>query len=141
MAAHVTLPGRHRRTGERATRPHVHRSGLAVLAVCAVLYGLYAEVVVRHGDGPFTGGQAVLAVVSMVGFGLLWFAFLLFRRALPRELRAAAFGLLVGISVGFLYSLSGNSVLTVAVVSLVVAAGSALAAFYVYYTHETPARV
>ncbi|MFF8291510.1 hypothetical protein ACF068_20080 [Streptomyces sp. NPDC016309] len=136
MASHVTLPGRHRRTGERAARPRLHRSTLAVLAVCAVLYGLYAEVIVRHGDGAFTGGQAVLAVVSMVVFGVLWFAYLSIRHALPRELRAAAFGLLVGLSVGFLYSLSGNSVLTVAVVSLLTAAGAGLAAFYAFYTHE-----
>lgn len=136
MASHVTLPGRHRRTGERAARPHVHRSSLMVLAVCAVLYGLYAEVVVRHGDGPFTGGQAVLAVVSMLGFGALWYGYLSLRRALPRETRAAAFGLLFGVSVGFLYGLSGNSVLTVAVVSLIVAVSAGLMAFYVFYTHE-----
>ncbi|MFC8914199.1 hypothetical protein ACGF5F_18255 [Streptomyces sp. NPDC047821] len=136
MAVHTSLPGRHRRPGERATRPHVHRSSLIVLAVCAVLYGLYAEVVVRHGDGPFTGGQAVLAVVSMVVFGALWYAYLLVRRALPREARAAAFGLLFGGSIGFLYGLSGNSVLTVAVVSLILAVSSGLAAFYVFYTHE-----
>ncbi|MEV3989810.1 hypothetical protein AB0J57_12990 [Streptomyces sp. NPDC049837] len=136
MAAHVTLPGRHRRTGERETRPHVHRSTLMVLAVCAVLYGLYAEVIVRHGDGPFTGGQAVLAVVSMVGFGVLWYGYLRVRRALPRETRAAAFGILFGISIGFLYGLSGNSVLTVAVVSLILAVSAGLMAFYVFYTHE-----
>ncbi|MER7107071.1 hypothetical protein [Streptomyces sp. NPDC000229] len=136
MAAHATLPRRHRRTRERATRPHAHRSTLLVLAVCAVLYGLYAEVIVRRGDGPFTGGQAVLAVVSMVGFGVLWYGYLRVRRALPREARAVAFGLLFGLSVGFLYGLSGNSVLTVAVVSLIVAAAAGLMAFYVFYTHE-----
>jgi hypothetical protein len=135
MASHVTLPGRHRRTRERPARP-VHRSTLAVLAVCAVLYGLYAEVVIRRGNGPFTGGQVVLAVVSAVVFGVLWYAYLRVRRALPREARAAAFGLLFGLSVGFLYSLSGNSVLTVAVVSLVLAVSAGLAAFYVFYTHE-----
>ncbi|GAA2475186.1 hypothetical protein [Streptomyces gobitricini] len=135
MASHVTLPGRHRRTRERTARP-VSRLSLIVLAVCAVLYGLYAEVVVRHGDGPLTAGQVVLAVVSAVVFGALWYAYLRFRRALPREARAAAFGLLFGLSVGFLYSLSGNSVLTVAVVSLVLAVSAGLAAFYVFYTHE-----
>ncbi|MGI5481726.1 hypothetical protein [Streptomyces lavendofoliae] len=136
MASHVTLPGRHRRTGERRASRPVHRATLTVLAVCAVLYGLYAEVVVRRGDGPFTGGQVVLAVVSAVVFGALWYAYLRVRHALPREVRAAGFGLLCGLSVGFLYSLSGNSVLTVAVVSLVVAVSAALAAFYVFYTHE-----
>ncbi|GAA2450585.1 hypothetical protein [Streptomyces lavendulocolor] len=135
MASHVTLPGRHRRTGERTARP-VHRSSMAVLAVCAVLYGLYAEVIVRRGEGPFTGGQVVLAVVSAVVFGALWYGYLSVRRALPREARAAAFGLLFGLSVGFLYSLSGNSVLTVAVVSLILAVSAGAAAFYVFYTHD-----
>ncbi|MFF8831931.1 hypothetical protein [Streptomyces sp. NPDC015131] len=140
MASHITLPGRHRRPKERTTRERtargVSRPTAGALAVCAVLYGLWAEVVVRHGDGAFTGGQVVLAVVSAVVFFALWYGLVRFRYALPREARAAAFGLLFGVTVGFLYSLSGNSVLTVAVASLFCALGAGLGAFYLFYTHE-----
>ncbi|MFJ8586399.1 hypothetical protein ACIRD2_17350 [Streptomyces sp. NPDC093595] len=139
MSAHATLPGRHRRSVEGApggTRTRGRgRAGWIVPLVLAVLYGFYAQNIER-GGATITAGQAVLGVVSGVVFGVLCFLLWRYRGRLPREPRAVAFGSLAGLAVGWLYSLSGNSVLTVAVVSLIVGAGVACAAFYVFYTHE-----
>lgn len=55
---------------------------------------------------------------------------------LPRELRAAAYGVLTGGSIGFLYSLSGASVLSASVLGLILGAGGLLASYYYFYTRE-----
>lgn len=135
MAAHVTLPGRHRRTRDRASG-RTRGRGWIVPAVLGVIYGFYAQFVERDGEGPVTGGQALLGVVSAVVFGGLCYLVGRTRQALPRELRATAFGSVAGLGIGFLYSLTGASVLTSTVMGLIVGAGVGLGAFYVFYTHE-----
>ncbi|MET9799688.1 hypothetical protein [Streptomyces sp. NPDC006368] len=137
MSAHATLPGRHRRTARRApgrTRGR-SRTAWALPAVLAVLFGFYAQNIERDG-ATITAGQALLGVVSGVVFGALCYALGRVQHALPRELRAAAYGALAGVAIGWLYSLSGTSVLTATAVSLAVGAGVGAVAFYVFYTHE-----
>ncbi|MFE1346264.1 hypothetical protein ACFW57_16965, partial [Streptomyces sp. NPDC058757] len=58
---------------------------------------------------------------------------------LPRELRAVAWGALAGGATGFLYSLSGASVLSASMIGLLMGIGVGAGAFYLFYTHEDAA--
>lgn len=139
MAAHSIPSGR--RTGaslppgEGAHRP----SRLAVLlpVLVGVGYGAYAAFIARSG-GPATFGQLWLALASGVGMILAVMVMLRFKGALPRELRAAAWGVLAGGAIGFLHSLTDQSVLRSVAVGLAVFVGTALVTHYVFYTHERP---
>ncbi|MFJ8753860.1 hypothetical protein ACIREO_31720 [Streptomyces sp. NPDC102441] len=139
MATHATMPTR-RRTQARAPAParqeHRHTVlGWAVPLVLGVILGFWAFFINRDG-GATTGGQIWLGVVSGVAFAALCFALARVRWALPRELRAAAFGVLTGGAVGFLSSLNGKSVLMSGFIGLVVGAGMFFTMFYAYYTRE-----
>ncbi|MEE1751345.1 hypothetical protein [Streptomyces sp. SP18CS02] len=134
MAAQVTVPARH---GRPSDRPHGHgRTALVWSAALGIFYGFYAQFLQRSGEGPVTGGQVVLGVVSAVVFGALCYGLARVRGSLPREVRAGAFGALAGISVGFLHSLTGASILTAVVLGLILAGAVSLGMFYAFYTHE-----
>ncbi|CAM5498545.1 hypothetical protein AB0H45_06480 [Streptomyces atroolivaceus] len=135
MATHATMPAR-RRTQARAPARHGHTAlAWAMPLVLGVILGFWAFFIERDG-GATTGGQIWLGVVSGAAFAVLCHALVRVRWALPRELRAAAFGALTGGAVGFLYSLNGNSVLASSAIGLGVAAGMFCVMFYLYYTRE-----
>lgn len=137
MATHATTPTR-RRTQARVPERQEHRHtalAWAVPLVLGVIVGLWAFFIRRDG-GATTGGQIWLGVVSGVVFAALCYALVRIRWALPRELRAAAFGVLTGGVVGFLSSLHGRSVLMSGFIGLVVGAGMFFTMFYAYYTRE-----
>ncbi|GAA2958800.1 MULTISPECIES: hypothetical protein [Streptomycetaceae] len=135
MATHPTMPvRRHSRTRTPARRGH-GATAWALPLTLGVILGFWAFFIRRDG-GATTAGQIWLGVVSGVAFAVLCFLLGRTQRALPRELRAAAYGALAGIAIGFLYSLNDNSVLSSAVLGLVVGAGVFLSAFYLFYTHE-----
>ncbi|MFE7775436.1 hypothetical protein ACFU5O_16350 [Streptomyces sp. NPDC057445] len=124
MAAHAAVPARH------------HGSlGWALPLAIGVIYGFYTSFMAREASEP-VGGQLVIGFVSGAVLAGLCFALGRFQEALPRELRAAAYAALMGISVGYLYSLSGRSILTVIALALVLAVSTFLVTFYVFYTHE-----
>ncbi|MER7000378.1 hypothetical protein [Streptomyces sp. NPDC000410] len=125
MAAHAAVPARRR---------HISL-GVAVPLVIGVVYGFYTSFMAREA-GASVGAQLVIGFVSGVVLAGLCFALGRVQRALPRELRAAAYAVLMGCSVGYLYSLSGRSILTVTVLALVLAAVTFCVTFYVFYTHE-----
>ncbi|MER5738249.1 hypothetical protein ABT117_21560 [Streptomyces sp. NPDC002262] len=128
MAAHAAVPAR------RA--PETHGAVLPVLI--GVLYGLYAATVSRHG-GALTWGQLWLGLVSaLLLAGGVW-ALRTHGHVLPRELRAVAWGALAGGATGFLYSLSGASVLSASMIGLLMGIGVGAGAFYLFYTHEDAA--
>ncbi|MET9433391.1 hypothetical protein [Streptomyces sp. NPDC006551] len=141
MAAHAATPTRrhHRRrptTGTTGTTDTTRSArGWMLPVVLGVIYGLYASTVARHG-GPLTWGQAVLGVVSAAVVAVAFHALRRWQRALPRELRAVAWGSMAGIAIGFLFSLSNASVLSAVVLALLVGAGVFCVAFYLFYTHE-----
>ncbi|MEU2116761.1 hypothetical protein ABZ567_14170 [Streptomyces sp. NPDC016459] len=128
MAAHAAVPARRR----------FDTRGWGAPVTIGVLYGLYASTVARHG-GPTTLGQLWLGLVSAAVLAVGIHTLHRHGRALPRELRAAAWGALTGIAVGFLFSLSGASVLSSSGLGLAAAGLNAVAAFYVFYTHEDAA--
>ncbi|MER7947508.1 hypothetical protein ABTY59_08990 [Streptomyces sp. NPDC096079] len=125
MAAHAAVP-----TGRRIS---LHGWGAPV--TIGVLYGLYAATNARHG-GPTTLGQLWLGLASAIVLAVAIYALRHYGHVLPREPRAAAWGALVGIAVGFLYSLAGASVLSSSGLGLMSGAVSGAAAYYLFYTHE-----
>lgn len=135
MATHATMPTR-RRTHARTPARRTHSAlAWALPLTLGVILGFWAFFIRRDG-GATTGGQIWLGVVSGVAFAALCFVLGRVGPALPRELRASAYGALTGIAIGFLYSLNGNSVFSSSVLGLVVGAGMFCSAFYIYYTRE-----
>lgn len=137
MGAHAA-PARHRRalTRGRGSSEDRRTMSWALPASLAFVYGLYAGFLER-GDGPTHWGDFWFGLVSAVVFGLLAYALGRYQRALPRELRALAYGVFAGGSIGFLHSTAGGySVLSSSVLGLIVGGSMFVAAFYVFYTHE-----
>lgn len=131
MAAHASVQAR----GTRARAPHHSTLSWALPVTLGVILGWYATSIVR-GGGVLTGTQLALGLVSGAVLAALCFGLGRIQKSLPRELRAAAYGALFGGSVGFLYSLSGKSVLAASVLGLLTGAAMLLAAFYTFYTRE-----
>ncbi|MFB7555398.1 hypothetical protein [Streptomyces brevispora] len=131
MAAHASVTAR----GTRARARHHSTLSWALPVTLGVILGWYATSIVRDG-GVLTGGQLALGLISGAVLAVLCFGLGRMQKRLPRELRAAAYGALFGGSIGFLYSLSGKSVLAASVLGLLTGVGMLLAAFYVFYTHE-----
>ncbi|NUK10457.1 hypothetical protein HRW18_21215 [Streptomyces lunaelactis] len=124
MAAHAAVPARH------------HGSlSWALPVTLGVAYGIYVVAIDRGAKG-FTSGQFVLGVVSGLVLAALAFALGRIQQALPRELRSAAYAALCGVAIGFLYSLTGESVLKSAGMGVIFAAVMFAASFYVFYTRE-----
>ncbi|MFC8532715.1 hypothetical protein ACFUJY_01960 [Streptomyces sp. NPDC057249] len=132
MAAHASVPAR----GRHAT-PARHRPVLswAIPAALGLIMGCYATAIVR-GGGVLTGTRLALGLVSGAVLAVLCFGLGRMQNRLPRELRAAAYGVLTGGSIGFLYSLSGASILSASVIGLILGLGGLLAAYYYFYTRE-----
>ena len=147
MAAHAAVPARRERRRHGRGQPgqpgqpgqqRLSSRGWGLPLALGIVYGLYAPTVVRHGSEP-SWGQFWLGVVSGLVLALAVHGLRRYGRALPRELRAAAWGGLAGIAIGFLFSLSDASVYAATVLGLVVAAAVSAAAFYLFYTHEDAA--
>lgn len=111
--------------------PRVSRT-LPVLV--GVAFGMYAWFLDR--DQEFTTSATVVGLASGVAAMAVVFALLSLPPAVPRELRALAYGSALGAGIGYLHSLSGGSVLTAVILGLLVGAGLGAAVFYAIYTHE-----
>ncbi|MFE9553906.1 hypothetical protein ACFYMW_01900 [Streptomyces sp. NPDC006692] len=134
MAAQASVPARSHRHG----RPIAHRPSGAVLAIPVVLgvvYGIYAAAIDRAG-GPVTGGNIALGVVSGVVIMALGIGLLSIQSSLSRERRAAAYATLFGVGIGFLHSLTGESIIRASGMGLVFGGAMFAASFYWFYTHE-----
>ncbi|MER5275327.1 hypothetical protein ABT025_06165 [Streptomyces sp. NPDC002809] len=129
MAAHASVQA-------RGTRARVKRPSMlswAVPVTLGVILGCYATSIARDG-GVLTGTRLALGLISGAVLAALCFGLGRVQRRLPPELAAASYGALFGGSVGFLYSLSGKSVLAASVLGLLTGAGMLVAAFYYFYT-------
>ncbi|MFJ9826789.1 hypothetical protein ACIRSU_20815 [Streptomyces sp. NPDC101160] len=131
MAAHAAV--RPARRQPRRQQLRTHGWGLPVLLGLA--YGFYAPTNARRGGEP-SWGQFWLGLISGVVLAVAVYALRRYGRMLRRELRAAAWGALAGCAIGFLFSLSDHSVFSSSMLGLIVAAGTTLAAYYLFYTHE-----
>lgn len=149
MDAHAAVPARRRHGGRspapyrdgstdqvRTARGH-ERHGAASWAVpvaAGTAYGAYAWFLAR--DERFTTEAAVVGLVAGAVVAVICFALARLRKALVREVRAAAYGALLGCGIGYLNSLTGPSVLWSSVLGLGIAAGVTPSAFYFIYMHE-----
>ncbi|MGW7369320.1 hypothetical protein ACWGI8_39355 [Streptomyces sp. NPDC054841] len=124
MAAHAAVPARHQSA-----------LGVAVPAVVGVLYGLYTSFMARM-SGESAGAQFAIGLISCLVLAGLCYALGRYQHRLPRELRAAAYAVLVGTAVGYLNSLSGDSILNAIVLSVIIAAATFCVMFYTFYVHE-----
>ncbi|WP_330174696.1 hypothetical protein OG875_14790 [Streptomyces sp. NBC_01498] len=122
-----------RGTGPRRRRipPHL----IAVPVALGILYGVWAPFIQRHGT-PLNALQITLGVVSGLALAILVFGLLRLPRTVPRELRAAAYAVVAGGSVGFLHSLTYASVLRSSGIGLAVGGATAIATFYFFHTRE-----
>ncbi|WP_238431571.1 hypothetical protein [Streptomyces cavernae] len=122
--------------GRRPGAAALARSPFARLAVVlAVVYGLWTAEIGRDA-GPITGYNVLLGVVAGILFGVCFLGLHLVGHRLQRELRAMAWAAFTGVSFGFMYSLSGASVLRSTGMALGVAALAFAATFYRYYSTE-----
>ena len=113
----------------------VSRPWAVSAAILAVVYGFWAAEIGRDA-GPITGYNVLLGVVSGILFGAGFLALHVFGRGLPRELHAAAWAAFAGVSLGFAYSLSGESVLRSTGIGLAAAVLVLAVTFYRFYTQE-----
>ncbi|MGP3984975.1 hypothetical protein [Streptomyces sp. KR80] len=116
---------------------HPHRASYWTIPVLlGIAYGLYAAFLTsNHGASntritvvSIVGGAAVAALSFLVG---------LFQTRLSRELRATAYGVLVGGATGYLLSLSGDTWLKAAFLGGFLGLSMGIVVFYIRYTHET----
>ncbi|MEU0087668.1 hypothetical protein [Streptomyces sp. NPDC006274] len=134
MAAHAAMPHRRRRTHE--SRQH-SPFAWALPVTLGLTFGIWAAVIRRTEEGGVaTGGQWVLGVITAVVFTALAFGLGRIQHRLPREPRALAYGALTAVTIGFLISLAGGSVLRAAGIGVGVGAGVGAAVFYFFYTRE-----
>ncbi|MBC9714383.1 hypothetical protein H9Y04_17630 [Streptomyces sp. TRM66268-LWL] len=118
-----------------ATRGLGSDAAVKLTPVLALVYGYWAAAIQRSG-GPITAGNVWLGIVSTVAFAAVYLAVLKLAPRLPREARALAWGAFAGIAFGYLYSLTGESVLRSAGNAGLFGAAVACAAFYRFYTTE-----
>ncbi|MDG4857409.1 hypothetical protein P8605_04425 [Streptomyces sp. T-3] len=110
-------------------------SATKLAPLLAVVYGIWAAGINRH-SGPITATNVLFGIITGVALGVLYLAVLKLSPRLPRELRAFAWAALAGGAFGFLYSLTGASILRSVGHAALVAGSVACAMFYRYYTSE-----
>ncbi|MFD5101755.1 hypothetical protein [Streptomyces albidochromogenes] len=147
MAGHAAVPGRSTRPAEPAgpgtpagrTGPRhaatVRRRQVIVPVVLGLVYGYYAAFLARDA-GAVTGLNFGFGMLCAAVFAGLCFLLGRTQRAMIPLVRAAAYGALTGVAVGFLHSLADNTVLDATIIGLAVGAGMAAATFYIFYTRE-----
>jgi putative effector of murein hydrolase len=131
MAGHAAAPVRRRKTRD----PHAGAVAWPIFIVLGAVYGFLAAFNLRDG-GPVTGGQIAVGLISGGAVVVMAVLLFLFQHSLAREMRAAAYGVLVGGAVGFLYSLTGASILRSVGMGAAIGVATAAVMFYIFYTHE-----
>ncbi|MGW7329089.1 hypothetical protein ACWGIU_10935 [Streptomyces sp. NPDC054840] len=127
-----TALGRHRQTADMT---HLSRGAYVRPLLLGLVYGVWAAFMKRQ-MGPVDAGNVFYGILCGVLFAGIMFALARIGPRLKREVHAAAYGAFGGIAVGYLHSLTDQSILKSTVVGLAVAAGVGAIAFYRYYTHE-----
>ncbi|MFG2990868.1 hypothetical protein ACGFZK_16540 [Streptomyces sp. NPDC048257] len=128
-----TAPRRqHRRTTDMT---HLSKSAYARPLLLGLVYGVWAAFMKRQ-MGPVDAGNVFYGILCGVLFAGIMFALARIGPRMKREVHAAAYGAFGGIAVGYLHSLTDQSILKSTVVGLAVGAGVGAIAFYRYYTHE-----
>ncbi|MDJ0380695.1 hypothetical protein [Streptomyces sp. G-G2] len=114
---------------------HTSKAALALPLVLGLIYGVYAAFMKRQ-MGPVDAGNVFYGILCGALFAACLIALARFGPRLPREARAAAYGIFAALAMGYLYSLTDHTVLLSSGIALAVGAGVAIVAFYRYYTRE-----
>ncbi|MEU2869185.1 hypothetical protein ABZ769_08260 [Streptomyces olivoreticuli] len=144
MPTHSIMPGHHR--GHEGPGPvargthlpgegHASRLPWAVPATGGFMLGLYAVFLSSQNGYSTLGSWLMGIVVALVSAGA-GYVLIRERKKMVTEVRAIAYGSLFGVSMGFLYSLSGDSVLRSIEIGLLLGLGMGLASYYLFYWHE-----
>ncbi|MER7764640.1 hypothetical protein [Streptomyces sp. NPDC097619] len=100
-----------------------------------LVYGVWAAFIQRQ-MGPVDAGNVFYGILCGVICAAVLFLLARVGPSLPQELRAFAYGAFAGIAIGYLYSLTGESILRSCGIGLAVGAVVGPAAFYRYHTRE-----
>ncbi|MFF5449099.1 hypothetical protein [Streptomyces sp. NPDC012888] len=114
---------------------HLDRSAYVRPLMWGLVYGIYAAFLQRQ-TGPVDAGNVFYGILCGVLFAAGVFALSRMTPRVTQELRAAAWGAFAGVAMGYLYSLTGDSVLRSTGIGLLVGAGVGITAFYRYHTRE-----
>ncbi|MBA2945277.1 hypothetical protein [Streptomyces himalayensis] len=106
-----------------------------VPVVLGLVYGLWASGIQRDA-GPVTVGNVFFGILMGALVAGITYALHSAGPRMRRETRALAWTAFAGIAIGYVFSLTGASVLWSTVLALCVAAGVFAAAFYHYYSTE-----
>ncbi|WP_374774934.1 hypothetical protein OG756_20470 [Streptomyces sp. NBC_01310] len=123
---------RHRQSTDMA---HLSKSAYARPLLLGLVYGVWAAFIQRQ-TGPVDAGNVFYGILCGVLFAGIMFGLARVGPRMKREAHAAAYGAFGGIAVGYLHSLTGQSVLKAVVVGLAVGVGVGAIAFYRYYMRE-----
>ncbi|MGI5528625.1 hypothetical protein ACQEVX_14810 [Streptomyces syringium] len=138
MPTHPALHGHHRHEGPGPVTGISHRtsrSAWAVPVTGGVVLGLYT-VFLADDNGASTPRAWMIGIIAgLVAMGA-GYVLIKERAKMIAEVRAAAFGALFGISLGFLYSLTQVSVLRASLFGLFLGGALAVVSYYVFYMHE-----
>ncbi|MGW0722442.1 hypothetical protein [Streptomyces mirabilis] len=110
----------------------------AVPVVGGLIYGYWAAANVRDA-GPITGWNVLFGFVCAIVVAAAYIGVRMLAPVLRREEHALAWAVFAGVTFGFLFSLTGESVLRSTSVALGVAVFVFAGSFYRYYTHEDAA--
>lgn len=110
----------------------------AVPVLGGLLYGYWAAANLRDA-GPITGWNVLFGFVCAIVFAAAYIGVRMLAPVLRRELHALVWTAFAGIAIGFLFSLTGESVLRSTFVALGVSVLVLAGSFYHYYTHEDAA--
>ncbi|MFE2527620.1 hypothetical protein ACFXEL_25630 [Streptomyces sp. NPDC059382] len=134
--AHAAPTAHRQHRGTTTDRTHdLSRSAMVRALLAGLVYGVWAAFIKRQ-MGPVDAGNVFYGILCGVLFAAIMFTLGRIGNRLPRELHAAAYGAFGGVAVGYLYSLTGDSVLRSAGLGIAVAAATGLTAFYRYYMRE-----
>ena len=124
------------RSHPTAHHPATSRASIGWPLVLAVLYGCWGATLQRDA-GPITWRNVLFGIGSGLVVGVV--AFVLHKamtRAIPQPVRAAVWGVFAGAVFGYLYSLSGASILRSIFLGLVLGLVVLVSVFYRYHTKE-----
>lgn len=120
---------------QAAAHPHQLTASTAVPVVGGIAYGIYAGLL-AHSNGSSDAHSVVLGVIAAVVTAALGWALMSRQSRMFTELRALAYGVLFGCTMGFLYSLAGTSTpLRAAGVGAVFGAVMLVVSLYIFRNH------